>query len=122
MRRLFPALIVLAACSHPAPVAAPAAPPPIPTYATPVVALAPTTPTPIAEGPFEIRSINPGGDLALSLVPGATCSADATWFVYSGGGVIVPAGHVLCARSGADAAVAHAFSGQTPAGYAVAPD
>jgi hypothetical protein len=121
MRRLLPALL-LAACSHRAPAAAPAAPPPIPTYATPVVALAPAAPTPIAEGPFEIRSINPGSELVLSLAPGAACTADAAWFVYSGGGVVVPAGHMLCARSGAEAPVAHAFSGQTPAGYAVAPD
>jgi hypothetical protein len=121
MRRLLPALL-LAACSHRAPAVAPAAPPPIPTYATPVVALAPAAATPIAEGPFEIRSINPGSDLALSLAPGAACTADAAWFVYSGGGVVVPAGHVLCARSAAEAPVAHAFSGQTPAGYAVAPD
>jgi hypothetical protein len=115
--------VALAACaSQPAPAAAPATPVPTPTFATPVVALVPATPAAIAHGPFEIRSINPGSDLVLSLAPGATCADDATWFAYSGGGVVVPAGHLLCARSAASGPVAHAFSGQTPAGYVVAPD
>ena len=96
---------LLAACTHAA--AAPATH--VPTPATHVLALAAGAATPIVAGPFTVTAINPGSDLELSLVPGATCRDDAAWFAYSGGGVAVGPGETLCART--DKPRTHAFSG-----------
>ncbi len=114
-RAALAAAVLLAAC--PAPAAAPVAPGAAPaasvapTYATKVVALEPDAPTAIVAGPFAVTAINPGSDLALALVPGTACTADATWFGYSGGGVAVGRGETLCARSSAGATKVNAFSG-----------
>jgi hypothetical protein len=102
----------LAGCPSPspapvAPVAA-AAPNPI----ARVVTLEPDARTAIIAGPLMLSSINPGSDLELALVPGDTCGGDETWFAYSGSGVAVPSGQILCARSRAAQRVTHAFSGR----------
>lgn len=99
------ALLALVASCAPAT----SAPPRNPTLATHVVALAASAATPIVAGPFAVTAINPGSDLELSLVPGATCRDDAAWFSYSGGGVAVGPGETLCART--DKPRTHAFSG-----------
>jgi hypothetical protein len=94
----------------PAPVVAPAAAAQNPVAR--VVALEPAARTAIVAGPVFMSSINPGGDLELALVPGDTCGGDEVWFAYSGGGVAVPAGQILCARSRAGERRVHAFSGR----------
>jgi len=108
------AALALTACPSPpvtpapTPVAAAAAAQP---YAR-VVTLEPAARTAIIAGPAFVSSVNPGGDLELALVTGDTCGGDETWFSYSGGGVAVPAGQILCARSRADVRRVHAFSGR----------
>lgn len=97
-------LALVASCARPA-----APPPRAPVPATHVVALTAGAAAPIVAGPFAVTAINPGSDLELSLVPGATCRDDATWFAYSGGGVAVGPGETLCART--DKPRTHAFSG-----------
>ena len=56
-------------------------------------------------------TINPGSDLHLGLSKSGACD-DVQWFVYSGGGAAAADGETLCARSHADEAVPHGFSGQ----------
>jgi hypothetical protein len=77
-----------------------------------VLTLEPGARTAIVGGPLFMSSINPGTDLELALVTGDTCGGNETWFSYSGGGVAVPQGQILCARSHADAPRIHAFSGR----------
>ncbi len=101
----------------PAPVAAGDVPPPGPARtfgagpASAVVLLAPGVPTAILVGPFQVTAINPGSELDLSIVSGSACAGRALWFAYSGGGVAVADGEVLCARSHAGAIQVDAFSG-----------
>jgi len=99
----------LAACGPQA--AAPAAPsPPKPIrYATKVVTIAPQEAVEILRGPFHVTSMNPGTELRLAVAKG-TCDG-ATWFAYSGGGVAVGDGELLCAWSQSSAPIAHGFSG-----------
>jgi hypothetical protein len=56
------------------------------------------TPTAVLAGPFLVDAINPGGELELSIAKDSACTSRALWFQYSGGGVAVGAGEVLCAR------------------------
>jgi hypothetical protein len=77
-----------------------------------VLTLEPGARTAIVAGPLYISSINPGGDMELALVQGDTCGGNETWFAYSGGGVAVPSGQTLCARSLASEARVQAFSGR----------
>jgi hypothetical protein len=77
-----------------------------------VLTLEPGARTAIFAGPLYVSSVNPGGDMELALVPGDTCGGDEVWFTYSGGGVAVPTGQTLCARSTATAARTQAFSGR----------
>jgi len=80
-----------------------------PGFGTVVATLAPNTPTPIVTGPMLISAINPGGSLTLAV--GASCTGELVWFDYSGGGVAVGAGQVLCARSEGRQRT-HGFSGE----------
>jgi hypothetical protein len=97
-----------------APLHAPATPrelaPAKPGPATHVVTLTPGSPTPILRGPFEVTTINPGGDLVLAISKTESC-ADVVWFVYSGGGAAVGDGEVMCARSSASEPLTQGFSG-----------
>ena len=77
-----------------------------------VVALAPGTPTAILVGPFRVTAVNPGTAIELSLVTGGACTSRALWFEYSGGGLAIGAGQVLCARNLMPTTVVHAFSGE----------
>lgn len=77
-----------------------------------VLTLEPGARTAIVAGPLYISSINPGGDMELALVQGDTCGGNEIWFSYSGGGIAVPSGQTLCARSLASAARVQAFSGR----------
>lgn len=88
-----------------------ALPPAKPGPATHVVTLAPGAPTPILRGPFEITTINPGGDLDLGVSSSEACEG-VVWFAYSGGGAAVGEGEILCARSGRSAPIVHGFSGR----------
>ena len=99
--------VALAACSPSAwtPTPLPTAPTPSPppaTFgagpATAVVILPSRTPTAVLAGPFLVTAINPGGQLELSIAKDSACTDRALWFEYSGGGVAVAAGEVLCAR------------------------
>lgn len=84
--------------------------------ATAVVRLTPDLPTAVLAGPFEVFTVNPGGSLAMALASGPRCDdASLAWFSYSGGGVAVGSGQVLCVRSHAASAVTHGFSGSSPA-------
>lgn len=112
-------LLLLVACKSSPSATAPSAPEPVAKRALPpaksgpathVVTLAPNTPTPIMRGPFEITTINPGGDLVLGIAKDETCT-DAAYFAYSGGGAAVGEGEVLCARSSRSAPATHGFSG-----------
>jgi hypothetical protein len=112
-------ILFLVACKASSPAPAPRSPQPVakrelpPGKAGPtthVVALAPNTPTPVMRGPFEIITINPGGNLVLGIAKDETC-ADVVWFSYSGGGAAVGEGEVLCARSSNSDTVTHGFSG-----------
>jgi hypothetical protein len=106
-------IILLAAC--PAPTESPQTTPVAAVVSSPVakvLTLAPGARTAIVAGPLYISSINPGGDMELALVQGDTCGGDEVWFSYSGGGVAVPSGQTLCARSLAAAARVQAFSGR----------
>jgi hypothetical protein len=105
------AVLALAACPDPTPPQAPVATV-VQNPVARVIALDPDTRTAIVGGPVFVSSINPGGDLELALVNGDTCGGDEVWFTYSGGGVAVPPGQTLCARSHADAKRVHAFSGR----------
>ena len=113
--------LVLAACAHPAPrSSAPTTRPAVEAIqalpdgpATAVVALDPDVPTAVARGPFLITTINPGGDLALGLATRACDEPGLLWFGYSGSGVAVGAGQMLCARSGRGERQVQAFSGRT---------
>lgn len=77
-----------------------------------VLTLEPGARTAIVAGPLYVSSINPGGDMELALVVGDTCGGNETWFAYSGGGVAVPSGQTLCARSLASERRVQAFSGR----------
>jgi hypothetical protein len=80
--------------------------------ATAVVQLAPGVPTAVLAGPFEVISVNPGGDLELAVAPTASCAdPQLAWFGYSGGGVAAGTGQVLCARSSGKQIRTQAFSG-----------
>jgi len=114
------ALLALAACASrapaPPPVTGPS--PPVTTQAvtlppgpgTAVATLAPGAATPVVTGPMVIIAINPGGNLSLAVA--ASCTGELTWFSYSGGGVAVGAGQVLCARNEAPRERTHGFSGE----------
>jgi len=115
------ALLALAACrAHaPAPPASSAGPPPAVTTVavtlpagpgTAVVTLAPDSVTPVVTGPMLITAINPGGNLSLAVA--ASCTGELVWFEYSGGGVAVGRGQVLCARTHSQRT--HGFSGEVP--------
>jgi hypothetical protein len=79
---------------------------------TVVVRLSPNQPIAILAGPFEVRTINPGGNLSMAIAPDRRCADPSLpWFSYSGGGVAVGAGQVLCVRSSSASAVTHGFSG-----------
>jgi len=82
--------------------------PPGPGTAT--ATLAPGTPTPVVTGPMVIIAINPGGNLSLAVA--ASCTGELTWFGYSGGGVAVGAGQVLCVRNDGLRERTHGFSGE----------
>ncbi len=119
--RLALAVVVLAACKTTAPAASTSAPvfasanqvtvlPAGPASA--VVRLTPGVPTAALAGPFEVFTINPGGDLVLAIAPSPKCDdPQLSWFGYSGGGVAVGTGQFLCARSGSSAIRTQAFSG-----------
>jgi hypothetical protein len=77
-----------------------------------VLTLEPGARTAIFAGPLYVSSVNPGGDLELALVSGDTCGGNEVWFTYVGGGVAVPTGQTLCARSNASVARTQAFSGR----------
>jgi ABC-type Fe3+-hydroxamate transport system substrate-binding protein len=95
--------------SAPSP-SAPAAPPtPMRAFDTRVVSPAAGQPIPVLVGPFQVTAINPGTELALMISRDGGC-ADGVWFDYSGGGVVVPEGETLCARS--EETRAQAFSGR----------
>jgi hypothetical protein len=80
-----------------------------------VVAIAPSVTTPIVVGPFAVTSINPGGDLELAVAADPACAdVGAGWFEYSGGGVRVGDGQILCARSSAGSVTNQGFSGSRP--------
>jgi hypothetical protein len=121
--RLAPLLAIAACTGRAAPAAAPTAsvalpsepPAPVRSYDTRVVSLTRGVATPILVGPFEITTINPAGGLELMLSARGCADPSALWFSYSGGGVVVPAGETLCARSWRDGAVSQAFSGKGPA-------
>jgi hypothetical protein len=121
--RLASLLAVAACASRSAPAAQPTSsvalprepPAPVRSYDTRVVSLTRGVATPILIGPFEITTINPAGGLELMLSGRGCGDASALWFSYSGGGVVVPAGETLCARSWRDGAVSQAFSGKGPA-------
>lgn len=81
--------------------------------ATAVVSLVPDVPTAVARGPFLITTINPGGDLTLGLATRACDEPGLLWFSYSGSGVAVGAGQILCARSAGGEPRVQAFSGRT---------
>jgi len=101
-------LLGIGACAAPA--AAPAAPAPkITRFATEVVTFAPEEASEVLRGPFLVTTINPGSDLRLAVAK-TTCDG-ATWFAYSGGGVAVGDGELLCAWSLARQPAIHAFSG-----------
>ena len=109
MHRLL--IVALVACGP-----APSPTQPVQTAATPrplsrVVTLDPGARTAVIAGPIAVTSINPGSDLELAIVQGDTCAGKEVWFSYSGGGVAVPSGQVLCAKSIASMPRAHAFSG-----------
>lgn len=79
---------------------------------TVVVRLSPNQPLAVLAGPFEVRTINPGGNLSMAIAPDRRCDdSSLPWFSYSGGGVAVGTGQVLCVRSSAASAVTHGFSG-----------
>lgn len=81
--------------------------------ATAVVELAPGTPSAVLAGPFEVYTINPGGDLAFAIAPTTDCAAAGLrWFSYSGSGVAVGTGQTLCARTSSRGT--HGFSGRSP--------
>ena len=80
--------------------------------ASAVVTLAPEVPTAVARGPFLISTINPGGNLVLGLAVHGCDEPGLLWFEYSGGGLAVGAGQILCARSGRNQPRVHAFSGR----------
>lgn len=113
--------MLVAACHHagapaPAPVAAAVTAEPQhvgPGPGTAVVTLAPGAATPVAEGPFLIEAINPGGSLDLAVAPSHDCGdPKLAWFSYSGGGTAVGSGQTLCARSQAGGLRTHGFSGR----------
>jgi hypothetical protein len=79
--------------------------------ATFVVTLEQEVATPVLRGPFMVTSINPGTQLELGLVAGESCEQVQAWFDYSGGGVGVAAGQVLCVRSSHYGAENHGVSG-----------
>ena len=77
---------------------------------TAVATLAPGAATPVVTGPMLITAINPGGSLSLAVAE--RCDGDVTWFSYSGGGLAVGAGQVLCARNDGPSQRTHGFSGE----------
>ena len=109
LRRFLFLAVLVAGCAPQA--AAPAAPasPKTTRYATEVVTIEPGGAVEILRGPLHVTSINPGTELRLAVAKG-TCDG-ATWFAYSGGGVAVGDGELLCAWSQSSAPVSHGFSG-----------
>lgn len=84
--------------------------------ASAVVTLEQEVPTAVARGSFLITAINPGERLDLAFAIQSCDEPGLVWFRYSGGGVAVGAGQLLCASSYAAGSVAHAFSGRNEAG------
>jgi hypothetical protein len=80
--------------------------------ASAVVTLELDVATAVAWGPFLITSINPGSELRLGLAERACDEPGLVWFLYSGGGVAVGAGQLLCARSFGGRSTPQAFSGR----------
>ena len=121
--------LAFVACTHaawtPAPLPTPTEPSPPPATfgagpATAVVILPSSTPTAVLAGPFLVSAINPGRGLELAIAKDSACTDRALWFEYSGGGVAVAAGEVLCARQYAHGApLVEGFSGT--GGIAAAP-
>ena len=115
--------LMLVGCAQRAPLSTPTTPHPavdaiqaLPNGpATAVVSLAPHVPTAVARGPFLVTTINPGGDLALGLATRACDEPGLLWFGYSGSGVAVGDGQILCARSGRSEPGVQAFSGRNGA-------
>jgi hypothetical protein len=117
----------LAACTPARPVASSAAAHDVPRAAndtllplppgpaSAVVTLEHEVPTAIVRGPFMVTSINPGSDLYLALAARTCGDPGLVWFGYSGGGVGVSAGQILCARSVRGAPHPQAFSGRSEA-------
>jgi hypothetical protein len=112
-------IVFLVACKHGGGASAPSTttaaaqrelPPAKPGPATHVVTLAWTKATPIMRGPFEITTINPGGNLELGISASPSCDG-VVWFRYSGGGAAVGDGEVLCARSYSPDPITQGFSG-----------
>jgi hypothetical protein len=122
--RYLPILVLLAACTPTYATRPPVAPervthrtPDAPTAATTiVVSLRADEVTAILHGPFAVTAINPGYSLYLGLAASADCATVPRdgWFLYSGGGVVVGADQVLCARFQQNDDITMAFSGVVP--------